>query len=681
MSSPFKLDIRAVEKAFLAGVRSFGVQAYIPFNQWAVDHFYLSKESSYVEQKWQPWPFQRAIMAWMASDKIQEVNMRKSARVGYTKMLLACVCYNAHHRRRNQALWQPTDDDRDEFVKTELNPALRDVAVMADVLSSLNSRDKDNTLQQKKFKGSMLHLRGAKAAKNFRRISVDIAYADEYSAWDANIEKEGDGGDLMAKRLEGATFPKAIFGSTPKMEGFDNLQKRERNAEALMKYHIKCPHCGEPHPIEWGGKDASSGFKWVDNDPATVKHLCPHCGVLITQAEYLKVAEDGFYQCEKTGVISDHEGNFTDAAGNAIQPPRHVACHIWTAYSPNVGWDKIVREFLEAHQEMQEGKAEKMQTFTNTTLGNYWAQDIEKNDATELSHRAEPYRLDTLPQGCLILLAGVDTQDNRLECVVWGFGRKGEMWTIATRIFWGNPSQDQVWQELEEFLFEQEFQHISGQSVKIHATAIDSKGHNTHAVYAFAHKHRNRRVFAVAGRNGKEKHIKDGVSKVDIDWRGKLMRHGCMLWWVGTNHAKDLFYNRLQITQPGAGYVHFSDELSPEFYKQLAGEQRATRKTKRGDYESAWMATRKRVEALDCTVYVLWLEHHLELHKKSTKWWDDLEDKVQPKEGDLFGMDAEHTQPQPQARAKKPPLQPRENTSNYPQQGNRFASNEWLERR
>jgi hypothetical protein len=42
--------------------------------------------------------------------------------VGYTKMITAFVCYNIAHRRRKQALWQPTDDDRDNYVKTEIDP-------------------------------------------------------------------------------------------------------------------------------------------------------------------------------------------------------------------------------------------------------------------------------------------------------------------------------------------------------------------------------------------------------------------------------------------------------------------------------------------------------------------------------------------------------------------------------
>ena len=553
-----------------------------------------------------------------------------------TKIILAAIGYFAQHKRRNQVLWQPTDDDRDEFVKTELDPMLRDVAVMESVFPVYLKRDKDNTLQAKKFMGSALHMKGGKAAKNYRRISADVGYQDELDAFDANIEKEGDSSMLAAKRLEGATFPKFIAGTTPKLKGFSNIEKREREADLFMRAFIPCPECGGYHPLTFGGKDEPHGFKWVDNDPETAKHLCPHCGALITQAQYLSMNLDalGRYQAED-GTTLDNYGVFRNASGEIIRPPRHIAFHVWSAYSPNVSWAGIVRDFLAAVRESGEGKKEKLQVFTNTTLGEYWAEEYEKTDENELRARAEPFPLERVPRGAVLLLAGLDTQPNRIECAVWGYGRGCEMWSVAHRVFFGNPDEEEVWADVDEFLFETEFMHASGARMRVHGAAIDTKGHNTHAVYNWVAKYSRRKVFAIGGRSGREKHIKDGASKVDIDWKGRTRKNGLVLWWVGTNHAKDLLYGRMQITKPGPGYVHFSSELSDEWFRQFTGEARTTRRTTRGD-ESSWTATRKRVEAWDCGVYTIWLETYFELGKKSAKFWDDLEAKIQPMVGDLF---------------------------------------------
>lgn len=676
--------VAAIEQHLARGLSSFGIPEPLRLDEWAEGHFYLSAESSYVEQRWQAWPFQRAILACIGNDDIREVDFMKSARVGYTKMILAAVGYFAEHKRRNQALWQPTDDDRDEFVKTELDPMLRDVSVMQSVFPAYLSRHKDNTLQQKKFLGSMLHLRGGKAAKNYRRISVDTAYLDEMDAFDSDVEKEGDPHTLASKRVEGATFPKIIAGTTPKLKGFSLIESRVQQAEGLFDYCIPCPHCGEHHPLTWGGKDESHGFKWdrETNAPDGVRHLCPHCGTLITQGEFLSVWESGIWR-DAVGTTIDHAGVFRDSTGQIIAPYRHVAFHIWTAYSPAVAWAEIVREFQAAYTKAQEGDNSKLKAFWNTTLGRTWEGDIEKTDADEIRHRAEPFSLSIAPRGCLLLLASVDTQDNRLECAVWGYGRGCEKWTIAHQVFFGNPVEDAVWQELEDYLFETRFRHVSGSELQVYATAIDSGGHHTHAVYDFCRKHARRKVFAVKGRSGAEKHIKDGAGQVDIDWRGRRTKRGIILWQVGTNHAKDLIHSRLQITRPGPGYIHFSNELSDEWFRQFAGEVRATRDTARGN-QSRWTPIRKRVEALDCATYVVWLETHLELSRKSQKYWDDLEAVVQPANGDLFAQqNNDNAGHEPVVVTKKTREQPPVSQTATPARrrtSNAFASSDWLER-
>ncbi len=665
LSEHVKFGIESLELRLKAGLSAFAVPEPKTLDQWAREHFYLSAESSYVEQKWVPWWFQRAIMACISNDDIREINWRKSARVGYTKIILAAIGYFAQHKRRNQILWQPTDDDRDEFVKTELEPMLRDVAIMQTVFPAYLARHKDNTLQAKKFLGSIAHMKGGKAAKNYRRVSADTAYLDEYDAFDANIEKEGSPGKLAGKRVEGATFQKIVKGTTPKLKGFSNIEKDEKEADLFLTPHIPCPECGGYHDLRFGDKDDPHGFKWTDNDPETVRHLCPHCGALITQAQYLAIdGETCRYQSED-GTTLDHEGTFRDAAGQTIQPPAHIAFHTWSAYSPNVSWVSIVKDFLAAKREAGEGKKENLQAFVNTTLGEYWAEDYEQADDNELRARAEPFPLERVPMGCVLLLAGIDTQPNRLECNVWGYGRGCETWTIADRVFFGNPDQDEVWAELEEFLFETEFEHASGTKLKIAQSAIDTGGHNTQSVYRWVEKNQRRNVFAIKGRSGKEKAIRDGSVKIEYDHRGRLRKRGLMLWHVGTNLAKDTIYNRLQIIKPGPGYIHFSDELSENWFKQYTAEGRVSRRNQRGATETVWVCpSGRRNEKWDCAAYTVWLEEGIKvsngrygLAKAPAKFWDDLEAKVQPKVLDLF---AQPTQPQQPAGNAPAPQESRD---------------------
>jgi len=85
----------AVARALRRGLASFGAPEPMTLREWAERHFYLSAESSYVEQRWEAWPFQRAILGCIGSDDVHEVDVIKSARVGYTKIVLAALGYFA----------------------------------------------------------------------------------------------------------------------------------------------------------------------------------------------------------------------------------------------------------------------------------------------------------------------------------------------------------------------------------------------------------------------------------------------------------------------------------------------------------------------------------------------------------------------------------------------------------
>ncbi|MCL2298374.1 MAG: phage terminase large subunit family protein [Proteobacteria bacterium] len=630
----FSFDHQTLNAALTRGLRAFALPEHMSLTDWANKHFYLSRESSYVEQKWTPWPFQRGVMAAMSNDEIEDITFIKSARVGYTKMILAALGYFAHHKHRNVAIWQPTDDDITKFVKTELNPMLRDVDAMKEVFPAYKRRSKENTLNLKIFLYSVLHPLGGKAATNYRRISVDVAILDELDAFDRSIEGEGSPVSLSNKRTEGASFPKRIRGSTPKTKHFSNIEDSAKDADISLRYHVPCPHCREFHKLTWGGKDETHGFKFINDDPATVKHLCPHCGVLIDRFEYLAVAELGRWQADD-GTWMDDESAFHAPDGQVIATPKKVAFHIWTAYSPNVEWSDIVAEFFAALEKVKMGDNTKMQAFVNTTLGETWLEDAQTVDPSALKNRAEPYTLRIVPMGGLLLLAAIDTQDNRLEVSVWAYGRGCETWLVDHRKIFGDPSLPDVWSKLNDYL-DTEFTHASGKAMHVFASAIDSRGHHTQAVYAWCYARRNKNTFAVAGHAGRERAIVHGSTAVDLDWKGRRVKKGVTLWQVGTNLAKDLILNRLNLEKPGPGYIHFSDQLPDEYFSQFTGETRATRLTARGE-ESRWVRLAgRRVEALDCRVYVTFLEAWLQLDRRPASFWDRLEEKVQPKNRDLF---------------------------------------------
>jgi phage terminase large subunit GpA-like protein len=638
---------RAMAMTVARALRVLRIPSPMRLSQWAEKHFYLSTESSYVEGRWVCWPFQRGIMDVLGHDEIHHVTVRKSARVGYTKMALALLAYTAEHKRRNAVIYQPTDDDRDEFVTTELDPMLRDVRAMRSVMPRFSRRSKDNTLRVKKFTTGLLHMRGGKAAKNFRRLTVDTVVYDEFSGFDRDIEKEGSPGKLGDKRLEGAVWPKSIAGSTPKLKHNDNTEDREAEADVHLRWHVPCPHCGELHQITFGGKDKHHGLKWLPGDTASAVHICPHCGGAMSQAEYLRVWHAGVWICERTGQWLDHLGDFRapeslrpmvwelqrDPA-TILQPPGHVAVHVWTACAPQATWAAIAEEATAAGRLAERGDMSLLKTFVNTTLGETWEEKGESADEHALQARAEDYPLTVVPKDCLMLTAGCDLQGNRCEIAVWGWGVGLESWDVDHIIIEMNPSAEEDWLAVEQHLLRRYQQAWHGGTLPLSAISFDSN-YQTQAVYNFVRRMQHRmRIHAVRGEGAENLPIKGPGRSQEVNWKGGRWPNGIKQWSVGVDAAKDLLHGQLQITEPGPGYVHMNKARPREWFEQLTAEQRVLARGATGLAER-WIKRRPRNEVLDCRNYALHAAYMLGLHQYVHKDWVRLEQAVQPP-ADLF---------------------------------------------
>lgn len=72
-------------------------------------------------------------------------------------------------------------------------------------------------------------------------------------------------------------------------------------------------------------------------------------------------------------------------------------------------WESIILKYLNAI-----GSTRKMQVVYNTCFGELWEDRGDLEDEDSLMARREEYPAE-LPEGVLVLTAGVDTQDDRME--------------------------------------------------------------------------------------------------------------------------------------------------------------------------------------------------------------------------------------------------------------------------
>ncbi|WP_353979401.1 terminase gpA endonuclease subunit [Salinicola endophyticus] len=601
-STPTPEQLKELARCIRAGLAALYKPPPMTGVEWADEHFYLSSESSYHEGKWQTLPFQLAILNAMTNDLINVVNVAKSARLGYTKMLLAAIGYFIEHKKRNTLTFSPTDDDRDRFMKTHVETMIRDVGEVKALAPWFGKKHRDNTISAKVFaNGKQLICHGGKAARNYREISADTVIYDELAGFDSDIEKEGTPTTLGDKRLEGATFRKSIRGSTLKIAGQCMMEQAAAEAPVRLRMHVPCPHCGEEQVLKWGDKESTYGIKWDAGKPESAFYQCEHNGCVIRQHELHDESGEfhigqGRWICEVSGLWTRDGMDWFDADGEPAPTPRAVSFYIWTAYSPLTTWEQIVIDFLNA-----KGDATKLKTFVNTTLGETWdATAGQKLEWEILYNRREKF--PRVPDGAVGLFGGIDTQDDRYEGRVYAYGADEESWLVDRWILYGDPAGAELLRKVGERLVKV-YERDDGQRMTVARWCWDSGGHYTDEVYKASKRHGVQWVVPTRGANVYGKPIQN--------FPRKRNSKGVYLTEIGTDNAKELIFNRLQIPpgtgEPTPGCIHLplddsicdSDEV-----KQIVAEVKV-RKIVNGRAVYRWDAGGRRNEGLDCAVLAL----------------------------------------------------------------------------
>ena len=578
----------------------------LTLSQWASRYARLSLESSSEGGRWKSIPYQVGIMDAMTDPDIEQVTVMKSARVGYTKMLNHLIGYHIHQDPCPIMVVQPTLDDCNGYSKEEIAVMIRDTPCLNGLVSDAKAKDGTNTLLSKQFHGGTLGLVGANSPRGFRRVSRRVVLFDEVDGYPSSAGSEGDPIKLGVKRTDFYWNRKIVAGSTPTDKDFSAVEKLWEKSDKRF-YFCPCPDCGHMQYLKF------ENFRWTDDDPLTTKYACESCGVLIPHEKKRWMVERGEWR--KT-----EEGN-----------GKHAGFHIWAAYSysPNASWPQLIEEWISC-----QGNIEQIKTYRNTVEGALWTDEFERKvGASQLMERAakETYKRGVPPREVLCLVAGIDTQDDRLSLSVWGAGapvesvnydRPEQLYLIDRIVLYGNIGRQDVWNQLDDVLTTP-YKNEDGVELKIQAAAIDSGGHYTEEVYRWAKDRVAMGVMPIKGVDRLKGDIMLGKpNKVEYGSKGKVLKNSVKLFSIGVNKVKSYLYRRLRDAEPGDGYLHFYPTISEEYFEELTAEKEV-RKYKRGRiYERVWqLKSGARNEAWDELIYAYSCVLRLyQTHNRRSMW-------------------------------------------------------------
>ena len=571
--------------------------------EWADQHRVLSSRASSEPGPWRTdrTPYVREPLQCLGvHHAATTVVLMFGAQLGKSEVGNNWLGYLIHSEPGPVLAVQPTAETAARYSRQRLAPLIAESSVLRDLVAAPRGRDESNTLSLKEFRGGVLLLAGANSAPGLRSMPIRYLFADEVDAWPATLPGEGDPLGLALKRQ--STFPnrKALITSTPTVTGQSRIERLYLESDR-RQYFVPCPHCGEFQVLHW------PNLRWDEGDPSSARYVCAHCGSEIEEHHKTTMLPAGEWRASAP---------FAGVAG----------FHLPTIYSPLgwTSWAALAAEHQSAYAQMKRGDSSTMQVFKNTRLAETWEPIASKSIEThDLQRHCGDYPYGTVPGAGVVLTAGVDVQDDRLEASVHAHDREGRVYLVAHERIEGYPGDASTWQALAGLLARR-WPHVDERTYRtINYACVDSGGHHTETVYQFCA--RGPRL-AVKGASWEIAGILGPVKRIEHGERGPSQR-GYRMRLVNVNRLKNSIAERLALAPGAPGALAFPRdvlECVPDYFEQLTAE-RMIEDTKGGVTRYRW-ARRSGVrnEAFDCCVYSIAAAHALRVHHLTPARWEAL---------------------------------------------------------
>ncbi len=578
---------RRLMKAISRGLAGMQPPENLTVTEWAECKRYLSTEASAEPGLWRTsrTPYLRAIMDAFTDPKIRHIVFVAASQVGKTEVINNIIGYIIDQNPGSILFVHPTTIDAREFSKLRIAPMIRDSPAVRRRISAPKSRDSGNTLLQKTYPGGILTLCGSNEAHALASKPIRYVFGDERDRWAQSAGTEGDPWELAMARQTTFYNAKAVEVSTPTIRGSSNIAKSFAKG-TMERWKSQCPHCGEFHEIQWKDIRYKAEETVVNHERTYTVHdvfwICPGCGC---------VSEEATMKKQPAKWVAENPA----AYANGVRS-------FWlnAFVSPWASWESICLKYQNAL-----GDTGKMQVVYNTCFGQLWEDRGDTQDPDTLLGRREVYEAE-LPEGVLVLTAGVDTQDDRMEYEIVGHGHFGETWGIEKGIIMGRPDDPATWDSLDMMVFDRVLRFKDGLGLKVSMSFVDEGGHFTEWVRQFCRNRVGKKVFCIKGFPGADRPFTSPPKKQKIIIKNRYLG---TVWQyqLGVDSGKQIIMDNLKVQAPGPKYCHFPlrDDYGAMYFHGLLSEHLVPE----GKVRQRWVWTKiqghERNEPLDCRNYAL----------------------------------------------------------------------------
>lgn len=624
---------RRLMKAISRGLAGMQPPENLTVTEWAECKRYLSTEASAEPGLWRTsrTPYLRAIMDAFTDPKVRHIVFVAASQVGKTEVINNMIGYIIDQNPGSILFVHPTTIDAREFSKLRIAPMIRDSPALRRRISAPKSRDSGNTLLQKSYPGGILTLCGSNEAHALASKPIRYVFGDERDRWAISAGTEGDPWELAMARQTTFYNAKAVEVSTCTIRGSSAITKSFAKG-TMERWKSKCPHCGEYHEIQWKNIRYDVEETVVNHERtytvSNIMWICPGCACVSDEATMKK--QPARWEADNPAAYANGVRSFWL---NAF-------------VSPWASWESICLKYQNAL-----GDSGKMQVVYNTCFGQLWEDRGDTQDPDTLMGRREIYEAE-LPEGVLVLTAGVDTQDDRFEYEIVGHGHFGETWGIEKGIIMGRPDDPATWDSLDMMVFDRVLRFKDGLGLKVSISFVDEGGHFTGEVRLFCQQRIQKKVYCIKGFPGPDRPFTSPPKKQKIIIKNRYLG---TVWQyqLGVDSGKQMVMDNLKVQAPGPKYCHFPlrDDYGAMYFNGLLSEHLVPEGKTRQRWVWQKIQGHERNEPLDCRNYAL------AAYKVLPVDLDAVDRRLQRARGKAVSSEA---QPRPQQPRRRGPIKPKD---------------------
>ncbi len=564
------------------GDRNFANRRRRTVNEWATEARRLPAGSSPVAQT-AVIPYDHALMPHLIEpgNAVDDPTCRKVVLMfGIREGKTMGLCCNTIGRTvmddaGNIYSVHPTDDDAVSWSDGELEPMID--TCLSDYFVEKKSRDAGRTQGFKKYRGGWIRIVSANSLTKFRGKSVKVLLLHEVDALNPEAIIKGFG------RTTGYSNAIIILECTPtKSPVIDEHGEKQYRSQIQKHYEegtqekwfCRCRECEDWHIVNIGQ------FRHPSGEPALTQYYCPFCDTPHNAEQYRQMCADGRYfptaglsETDQLAIADNYrEAKPADLTNRSFWRPGF--CSLLPHHS---AYRSKLHQIVVEHESAKKDRRA-LEVWTNEVAAEVWDDSEESETPPEcktLWQRREDYATAervSLPLDCLVLVASVDVQGNRLEVEWKAWGRGERSWGIEVKTLFGDPRKQEVWDALNHEL-QRTFPRADKTELSLSLCFVDGSGFGAEMVYEYLRRLSRVTVPGVSGKiracSGKGEH---GHPVVDFAYR--TVAKNLKGYHVGTWEAKDLIYLRLKLADAESeGFMHYSKRYDEGFFQQLTAER------------------------------------------------------------------------------------------------------------